>query len=58
MPMCRGFRTIEQKKLTEFRYAKESPFFKSRKALFITKQIAAIFAMLWLILIFLRKYWS
>lgn len=53
MPMCRGFRTIEQKKLTEFRYAKDS-----RKALFITKQIVAIFAMLWLILIFLRKYWS
>jgi hypothetical protein len=49
---------LERKRGNEFKFNKDSPFFKARNGLFIAKQVAAVSAVCWLIYILFRQLWS
>jgi hypothetical protein len=48
---------IEREKLSEFKLNKNGFLFKLRELLFLAKQFAAMAAIIWLIIILVRKFW-
>jgi hypothetical protein len=49
---------LERAKATEFQFNKGHAFFRMRTSLFFAKQIAAVAAVCWLILILARRFWG